>query len=893
MTPPTVDLSNCDREPIHIPGAVQPHGVLLACRGPAFTIGQASENAHSLLGKPFQELLGAPISRALSAESCALLAEAAAAGFPADANPLALESAAGVLFDGIVHRSGDVVLMELEPRSRSALALNPQMRAGLRRLQQAADRGELYDVAARELRQLTGFDRVMVYRFDAEWNGEVMAEARRADLEPFLGLHYPAADIPAQARRLYTLNWIRIIPDIQYRPARIVPELDPGSGAPLDLSGAVLRSVSPIHVEYLRNMGVTASMSVSLIRDGVLMGLVACHHYSGPHHLPYVVRETSELLGQALSWHIASFEAREAAERSVLAQRAESAVVTALSTAPSIPEGLCVPDLLALTGASGAALVYERRVHLVGRTPAESDVRRILEVATPAEGRSLFACERLGDLLPDAADWEDVSAGVLALEISRELGEFVLWFRPATDRKVDWAGDPRKTATSYDASGAPRLSPRGSFALWREVVAGRSLPWEPWQLQAASDLRRVLVGGIRRRAEELLVLNRQLSDADRMKDDFLATIGHELRTPLNAMMGWLHILKQGDSDDGRRARAIDVIERNARVQTQLVDDLLDVSRIVSGTLRLAVQPVEVAVVVERAIDGARPAAEAKQIRLQSALDSTAVILGDAQRLQQVASNLLANAVKFTPKGGRVQVFVERRDSSVDFTVADTGEGIEPDFLPHVFDRFRQASGGVARRSSGLGLGLAIVRHLVELHGGTASAASEGRGKGASFTVRLPLSVTARRAQVVADVPALDAAPPPQLVGLRVLLVEDEPDAREVLRVLLEKGGARVETAASAEQGLRQLAAFRPDLVVSDVGLPELDGYAFAQRVRGLPVDQGGQTPMIALTAHARVEDRARAFYAGFNLHVPKPVEAIELFAAIASLARRRPSPPES
>jgi light-regulated signal transduction histidine kinase (bacteriophytochrome)/CheY-like chemotaxis protein len=812
------------------------------------------------------------------------------AGYPADANPLALESTSGSAFDGIVHCSATdrVAVVELEPRSRSLLGVNPQMRASLRRLQQARDRKELYDVAARELRQLSGFDRVMIYRFDADWNGEVVAEARRADLEPFLGLHYPAADIPAQARRLYTLNWIRIIPDVRYRPARLCPELDPGTRAPLDLSHAVLRSVSPIHVEYLTNMGVTASMSVSLIRDGALMGLVACHHYSGPHHLPFVLRETSELLGQALSWHIASFEARETAERAVRAQRDETTVVTALASARSIPEGLCVPALLDLTGATGAAVVYEGQVHLLGRTPPEADVRRILAASIPEEGRSQSVCDRLSDLLPEASAWEDVCAGVLVLEISRQLGEFVLWFRPATDRTVDWAGDPRKTATTYDAAGAPRLSPRGSFALWREVVAGRSLPWEPWQVEAASDLRRVLVGGIRRRAEELRAMNLQLSDADRIKDDFLANVGHELRTPLNAMIGWLQILKRDDADADRRGRALDVIERNARVQTQLVDDLLDVSRIVSGTLRLTVQPVEVAVVVERAIEGARPAADAKQIRIQAALDSTAVILGDAQRLQQVASNLLANAVKFTPKGGRVQVFVERRDSSVDFTVADTGEGIEPDFLPHVFDRFRQASGGVARRASGLGLGLAIVRHLVELHGGTTSAASEGRGKGAVFSVRLPLSVAARRPP--AATPTLETPPPTALAGLRILVVEDEPDAREMLRLLLEKAGALVETAASAAQGLQQLDAFGPAVIVSDIGLPETDGYAFARQVRARPVERGGRTPLVALTAHARVEDRAHAFYAGFNLHVPKPVESLELFAAIASLAPYRSEP---
>ncbi len=727
--PEPVDLTNCDREPIHVPGAVQPHGVLFACRGPAFTIVQVSDNSEAVIGTPPAGLLGRSMEDVLRADSWQRLVRAGEAGLPRELNPLCLDLADGRSFDGIVHLSATsgVSVVELEPRREDLSGFHPRMRQSVRRLQDAAGLAELFDIAAREIRSLTGFDRVMVYRFDRDWNGEVVAEARLDRLEPFLGLHYPAADIPAQARRLYTLNWLRIIADVSYRPSRLVPELEPESGAPLDLSFSVLRSVSPIHVEYLRNMGVTASMSVSLIRDGQLAGLIACHHYSGPHPVSFVVRDTAEFLGQTLSWHVASFEARAASERALRAQRAESEIVAAVSTTRSIPAGLCTPALLEIAEAQGAAVVYEGTVHVVGKTPPPVEVRRIVDALTHDETDWLSTTDQLSERLPRAADWSDVAAGVLAVAISRELGEHVLWFRPAVDRTVDWAGDPRKVSMVDDA-GVSRLSPRGSFALWRETVRGRSLPWEPWQIEAASNLRRLLLSGVRRRADELRVTNEELALADRTKDEFLATVGHELRTPLNAMLGWIHILRSGTvnaAGEDRRERALDTIERNARAQAQLIDDLLDVSRIVAGKLTLTVQPLEVGGVVERVIEGLRPAAEAKQIRIQSALDSTATILGDADRLQQVAANLLSNAVKFTPKGGRVQVFVERRESSVDLTVADTGQGIPPEFLPHVFERFRQADGALSRKSSGLGLGLAIVRHLVELHGGTVVAHSDG------------------------------------------------------------------------------------------------------------------------------------------------------------------------
>jgi light-regulated signal transduction histidine kinase (bacteriophytochrome)/ActR/RegA family two-component response regulator len=891
MSHEPVDLTNCDREPIHIPGAIQPHGVLLACRGVELTIVQVSDNVVSMLGRTADQLLQSPLSELLSPASMRRLDAAVRAGLPREVNPMALETADGSRFDGIVHASATagVTIVELEPRSELMAGFHPQMRQSVRHLQRASTLDDLFSIAAREVRALTGFDRVMVYRFDRDWNGEVVAEDRLDTLEPFLGLHYPAADIPVQARRLYTLNWLRIIPDITYQAARLVPDLEPESRAPLDLSFSVLRSVSPIHIEYLRNMGVTASMSVSLVRDGTLIGLIACHHYSGPHFVPFAVRDTAEFLGQTLSWQTASFEDRAAAERAVQAQRAESRLLESINDSGSVSVGLCTPALLELTAAQGAVVLYEGRIQRIGATPADRDVRNIVDTLSRDGDGWLHVTDRLCDHLPYAGQWGDVAAGVLAVEISRELGEYVIWFRPATDRTVNWAGDPRKIEV-VDAGGTPRLSPRGSFALWRETVQGRSLPWEPWQVEAAGNLRRLLLGSVRRRAHELRLMNDRLSEADRMKDEFLATVGHELRTPLNAMLGWIHILQVEDGSpsvetDSRRRRALDTVERNARAQAQLIDDLLDVSRIVAGKLTLNVQPVEVGELIERAIEAIRPAAEAKAIRLQPALDATAIIRGDPHRLQQVAANLLSNAIKFTPRGGRVQVFVERSESSVEVTVADSGQGIAPEFLPHVFDRFRQADGATNRKSSGLGLGLAIVRHIVELHGGTISVQSDGPGRGATFVARLPVSVAAKPAPEGKAFNQPELKCPAELAGWRALVVDDEPDAREMLTGLLEHCRMEVTTAPSGFAALELLRTWQPDVIISDIGMPEMDGFSFIEQLRQRPAEMGGRVPAVALTAHVRVSDRTRALYSGFNNHLPKPVEPMELYAVIAALRR--------
>jgi PAS domain S-box-containing protein len=383
----------------------------------------------------------------------------------------------------------------------------------------------------------------------------------------------------------------------------------------------------------------------------------------------------------------------------------------------------------------------------------------------------------------------------------------------------------------------------------------------------------------------------QAEEANRLKDEFLATVSHELRTPLSAMLGWVQLLRTRRLPPDKQTQALETIERNARFQTQLIEDLLDVSRILSGKLRLEVEPVDVGQVVEQALETVRPAAEAKGIRLQTAIASGGRVMGDATRLQQVVWNLLSNAVKFTPKGGRVQVFVERQDSAVQVTVGDTGQGISPDFLPHVFERFRQEEAGTTRKHGGLGLGLSIVKHVVEMHGGTVQAFSEGEGKGASFVVRLPLSVLLHREASPPLAPrgvvlAPDIHCPPELEGLHILAVDDEADTRELLRVLLEGCNARVTLASSAQEGLEALQRGPVDLLVSDIGMPHEDGYSFIRRVRALPQGKAGRLPAVALTAYARVEDRMRALRSGFQSHVPKPVEPLELLAVLASLSGR-------
>ena len=384
--------------------------------------------------------------------------------------------------------------------------------------------------------------------------------------------------------------------------------------------------------------------------------------------------------------------------------------------------------------------------------------------------------------------------------------------------------------------------------------------------------------------------------ANRLKDEFLATISHELRNPLNAIMGWAHMLRLGKLNEANLERAVETIYRNAKSQSQLVADLLDVSRIISGKLRLDVRTVDLIYIVNAAMDSIRPAADAKGIRLQTILDPSAgPISGDADRLQQIVWNLLTNAVKFTPKGGKIQVKVQRIDSHVEIVVSDSGVGISKEFLPYVFDRFRQADASTTRIHGGLGLGLSIVRQLVDLHGGSVAVESEGEGKGATFIITLPFVgvINQKDAEPVTPVHSDELVTfegLPSLQGLKVLVVDDEADTRELIREVLKECGSEVIMSRSAAEALEALEQHQPDILISDLGMPDEDGYSLMSKIRSLPPERGGQIPAAALTAYARAEDRMRVLRSGFQFHLPKPVDSAELVTVVASLAGRAYKP---
>jgi light-regulated signal transduction histidine kinase (bacteriophytochrome) len=490
-------LAACAAEPIAVPGAIQPHGALLAVTEPDLEVVVASANAAEVLGADARSL-----GALLDATDLARLREALARDL-AEVNPLPVRRGDD-LFDVVLHRTDGLLVTEWEPvrgAEQAGTAWHRRLPTVLQRLSATATLAELTGVLARDVRELTGFDRVMVYRFDAEWNGEVVAEDRRDDLEPFLGLRYPASDIPAQARALYERNWLRLIPDARYTPSPLVPTVNPLTGGPLDLSGSVLRSVSPVHLEYLANMGVIASMSVSLIDRGRLWGLIACHSYRGAHRPSYTDRVAAEFLGRTASLLLHTKVEEGRSDRVVGVAQRQAQLVAAVGRTPRSPlTALTEGEITALDllPAGGVAVRLDGRLRLLGETPPAERVGPLV-AALAAAGAPVS--DRVPSVVPDLADLADVASGVLAVPVGVGTGEFLAWFRPETPREVTWGGDPHASKVAEGPAG-PRLSPRRSFDRYVETVRGTSTSWRPHEVAAAAALADHLAEAARIRAAE-------------------------------------------------------------------------------------------------------------------------------------------------------------------------------------------------------------------------------------------------------------------------------------------------------------------------------------------------------------------------------------------------------
>lgn len=749
-----VDLTTCDREPIHIPGSIQPHGVLLAFVQPALVPVSVSANIATFTGRSPEAVLGQPVSALLTEASFTQLAVALANHDAAAANPIHIDllTPTGKRgCDGILHRHDGLTFLELEPRvetERPSSAFFRSVRAAIRRLQMSADLAAACDIAASEVRRITGFDRVKIYRFAADWSGQVIAEDKVGSIPSLRDFHFPASDIPAQSRSLYASNPVRIIPDIGYRPSPLIPDRNPLTGGPIDLSFAVLRSVSPVHIEYMVNMAVFGAMSVSILRDGRLWGMISCHN-ALPRFVSFEVRQACELIAQVLTWQIGVLEEAAIIRHSVRGRAIQNRLLHELGGEKDLRAGLIRSgdELLSLMGASGFALSGFDGLTSFGQTPPESDILALVNWLARGEARDVFETDRLPTMHPGAARYAAVASGVLAVPLGRASTNYLLWFRPEVAQTVTWGGDPHKPVR-IGPLGA-RLQTRASFEAWREDVRGRSRPWHGHEVVAAIEIRDLMLDLILGKAEELERVNRQLASSNDELESFAYVASHDLKEPLRHIEAFAGLLKEllPPDPEGRLGTMVDGIEASSRRLRALINDLAEYSRVGRQARPLAPEPLDD--VLAEVLDDLKPVLQEAGASVVS--QPLPVVLCDRSQMRQLLQNLVSNALKYrdparapqiavsaTLEGGAPAAFDRRsgeRWRHVRIVIADNGIGFEDQYRDQIFEPFQRLHG--PDEYEGTGIGLAICRKIVQRHGGSISATSRV-GVGSSFVFTLPL-----------------------------------------------------------------------------------------------------------------------------------------------------------
>jgi chemotaxis family two-component system sensor kinase Cph1 len=745
-----IDLSNCDREPIHIPGHIQPHGLLLVVDPSSHVILQASDHALRYLGVPSEMLLGKGLDTLLGTEPLSFLRNALRSEPQVD-NPLYLFTAL-VLGSGpfhvIAHLHDGLLMLDLEPKlpdTQRSPDFYELLKRSLTRFQSAQTVREFCQLVTEEIRRVSGYDRVMVYQFQEDWSGHVIAEdmARDMGLESYLDLHYPASDIPSQARALFLLNTVRMLADAQYKPAKVIPELNPLTGKPVDMSYTYLRGASQMYTEYLVNMGVRASLTLAISQGGKLWGLVACHHYS-PRKIPYDVRTACEVLARVISLQVADKVRNEESTYRVRMDEAHQCLLQALSREGHLGLALteCQPGVRDFLECGGAAVLAQGECHLLGKTPGEAQVRALAAWLSRTHEGELFATDRLPELYPAAAELQDTACGVMALPISRSHAEYILWFRPEVIQTVNWAGDPRKPVEVGPMG--DRLTPRKSFALWKETVEGRSLPWRKVEQEAVLRLRVALTEALYHRSEALSRLNQELSRSNQDLDAFAYVASHDLKEPLRGIYNYASFLSEDYAEklDDEGKQKLGTLLRLTRRMQSLIDSLLHFSRLGKAPLKLETFPAGEA--VEEALDQV-------DLRLRETGASVEIprplppIKADRVGLTEVFTNLLSNALKYNDKPVRkVEVGYlaagepgfppQAQGAAVCFYVRDNGIGIPEQYQEEIFRIFKRLH-PQTEFGGGTGAGLTIVKKVVERHGGMLWLSSrEGEGTTFFFTL---------------------------------------------------------------------------------------------------------------------------------------------------------------
>ncbi|SFC19465.1 ATP-binding protein [Massilia yuzhufengensis] len=733
-----LDLSRCADEPIRTPGSIQPHGFMLTL-SPELGVLQASANLAHWTGVPLEAAIGQPLAQSVGEAAAArIAAELGAGALPSRPTYIGtVTTGNGGHFDVLAHAWDGLVILEFEGVDRAEAAdfrhLYPLIGDFLLNVNRSAAIPALSELAARRMRDVTGYGRVMVYQFDPDGHGRVLAESKEEGYESYLGQYFPASDVPAQARALYTLSPIRVIQDANYVPATLVPELNPATGARNDLSFAALRSVSPVHLQYMRNMGTLASMSVSIIVKGKLWGLISCHN-AAPCPVSVEKRTACEQLGQILALCIESREDATELQFRLDVRRIMVEMLGRLTKGADFLDNMSAvfPELLRFARAGGVAIVVDDRVLAYGDTPDEPEIRALAGWLSLHGHTEIFHTDHLKDVYPAGAGLIRNASGLLALPISRIHQHYLLWFRPEVVQTIEWAGNPHAKDA---APGSPaQLTPRLSFQSWRETIHGRSLPWHSAEIELTVEFRTALLGIALERAEQMAELAEELGRANKELEAFSYSVSHDLRAPLRHIVGFSDLLIEsaGAEDPQQRQRFLKNIKESARLAGKLVDDLLSFSQMGRAALRPA--RVDMNELVAGCIDKLGMEMHGRNVEWH--IEPLPVVEADPTFLHLAVFNLLSNAVKFTGQRDPAVITISSEDGHGEtvFHIADNGAGFNMDYVHKLFGVFQRLHR--MEDFQGTGIGLANVRRIIERHNGRTWAHSV-QGEGATFSFSLP------------------------------------------------------------------------------------------------------------------------------------------------------------
>ncbi|MEM1328208.1 MAG: ATP-binding protein [Bacteroidota bacterium] len=735
------DLMNCEAEPLHQIRYIQDHVVLIACTLTDRIITNVTANAATVFSKATEDILGVSIDCLLPQDALSIIDKGLARAHFGRINPIhaIIEQQA---YNLVAHTHEDLLIIEVEPRVEEASGWQQlaQIDEAIQRMQGKNEVEELLQVTVDEVRAITGYDRVMLYCFDEDYNGQVVTESKIDDLEAFKGLHYPASDIPKQARDLYFLNKTRIVTDVQGSPSRILPSHHPLTRQPLNLTYVNSRGVSPIHIEYLMNMGVRATMSVAIIVEKRLWGLIACHHYTSGKFIDFRVRRTVGFLGQILSGYVSLQLIQRFRNSELSTNLKKSQLIEQLNRSWDMVQGLLHGDISAdqLFDSIGVAMLLNEEWHTKGETPNIVELMELVEWLRQQNITTHFATHELSAIYPAAQAFKGKASGILAIQIAKSSNDCLIWFRPEESYTVEWGGRPEKVVVETEAG--MRVSPRKSFAKWSQQVDGKAKPWSDADIQTALSMRNDILDFVFQKYDELKRVNEELQESYKELESFSYTISHDLRSPLRGIDGFAEILSEDYEDqlDDYGKSLLKIIQDNTQKMNMLIDDILKLSRL--GKAHLAVSHIEIYPMLQDIIsDLLVNEDEKRDITINISADLPD-IEGDRTMIYQLFQNLLSNAIKYTRKAEKAKIDIYSETANLRgfarFFVADNGIGIEPRYQAKIFEVFSRLV--TENEFEGTGIGLSIVKKIVQSHKGDINMKSEV-GKGSTFITELPIA----------------------------------------------------------------------------------------------------------------------------------------------------------